>query len=132
MSGCEDIPPCPGCGKEWGGGTLQYTATSYKGEMRHYECAWEDDEEMKRVGDHERVRELLNTEDIARLREMVESGRNEEVIEVVDAARRPEGHGARYCPNCRAFAEWRPADYDYPERRLCAWCGQTFVDDPNT
>ena len=51
------------------------------------------------------------------------------MIEVVDAARRPEGHGARFCPNCRGFAEWRPVDYDYPERRLCAWCGQTFVDD---
>ena len=67
----EDIPPCPGCGKGWDPGSLQYTATSYKGETWHFECSYEERDDIERVGDHESVFDVLETEEIERLRDEV-------------------------------------------------------------
>lgn len=131
MDPYEDIPPCPGCGHEWGQASHEYRSCDYGPDDETWcrECAFEDREDIERVGDRERVSEFLAADELEQLQEETESGTWQEAIEVADAAIRPEGHGARYCPNCYAFAEWRPIDHEHAGRRCCAHCGATFVDD---
>lgn len=123
------LDPCPGCGREWHPTDREYRSRDYGADDETWcrECAFAERDDIERVGDSKRMRDQLDDDELERLKAQTESGRWQEAIEIADAENRPEGHGARFCPKCHNFGEWRPVDYDHPAQRLCAHCGQAFV-----